>query len=133
MTDAELRAAAERVVARYDHAEYRGTAFSDVCLKLARTYLARPLALWTSEPPTVPGWYWWRLTQKSKPRIVEVPEGGVMAGFVGEWLGPLEPSAPPLTRERVAAAVGELVGPYKSGLFDPGELTDRLCRLLGVE
>jgi hypothetical protein len=40
--------------------------------------------------------------------------------------------SPPLTRERVAAAVRELQNQGHSFMWLGDELTDRLCRLLGV-
>lgn len=57
---------------------------------------------WTSEPPTVPGWYWWR-EESIDDTIVEIyecagcltvdgqaMEGIPLKGLTGEWAGPLE-------------------------------------------
>lgn len=62
----------------------------------------RPPRAWTTEPPTVPGWYGWRLSDGSCQQIIEVGEiDGVLwywmtgceyegqpANLNGEWCGP---------------------------------------------
>jgi hypothetical protein len=63
------------------------------------------LPKWTTEKPTVPGWYWWRANGKddSIVRLIETQEGGLIVQFEtghcayvrnvpdGEWAGPLTP------------------------------------------
>jgi hypothetical protein len=56
---------------------------------------------WTTEKPTVPGWYWWRKTATARARIVDVlsdreglyAEGWKMMAMTwnGEWAGPILP------------------------------------------
>jgi hypothetical protein len=59
---------------------------------------------WTTDKPTVPGWYWWR-SNTEDPTMVEVVKcrrvcmvlepdsnmGVEVPLYVGEWAGPLEP------------------------------------------
>lgn len=58
------------------------------------TQLAKdaPRPTWTSEPPTVEGWYWWRETEQhaAKPRWWKPGSGPGTIPF-GQWQGPLEP------------------------------------------
>jgi hypothetical protein len=60
---------------------------------------------WTTEKPTVPGWYWWRRPYgkreiqtiirvkeyKFQPGIVFIYSGRRIEDCRGEWAGPLEP------------------------------------------
>jgi hypothetical protein len=59
---------------------------------------------WTTDKPTVPGWYW--LRPKNKPaRIVRVTTKTIasMYGIGGEWAGPLAgPLSPPPARTEEA-------------------------------
>lgn len=55
---------------------------------------------WTTEKPTVAGWYWWR-SVNYRPKVVEVYlymngnclhiNGQALNQFAGEWAGPLSP------------------------------------------
>ena len=61
---------------------------------------------WTTEKPTTPGWYWWRLSSDRLAHLVKVTREGngviqthppaqlVQAGRAvdtsGEWVGPVE-------------------------------------------
>ncbi len=57
---------------------------------------------WTNEPPTEPGWYWWRRRAAETPKIMLVTALDRVyemrsVGFYeppssigGEWYGPLE-------------------------------------------
>jgi hypothetical protein len=59
--------------------------------------------MWTKEPPTEPGWYWWRedATRLPYPRHVRHDGDGVLyvigyqfptvAEYGGEWQGPIAP------------------------------------------
>lgn len=66
----------------------------------------RPGLVWTKEPPTVPGWYWYTQSDFSRPRIVQIMYRGLdtdrlvvsFAGneenewvedMVGWWAGPI--------------------------------------------
>lgn len=66
----------------------------------------RPGLVWTKEPPTVPGWYWYTQRDFSRPRIVQIMYRGLdtdrltasFAGneedewvedMVGRWAGPI--------------------------------------------
>ena len=66
----------------------------------------RPGLVWTKEPPTVPGWYWYTQSDFSRPRIVQLMYRGLdtdrltasFAGneedewvedMVGRWAGPI--------------------------------------------
>ena len=66
----------------------------------------RPGLVWTKEPPTVPGWYWYTQSDFSRPRIVQIMYRGLdtdrltasFAGneedewvedMVGRWAGPI--------------------------------------------
>lgn len=66
----------------------------------------RPGLVWTKEPPTVPGWYWYTQSDFSRPRIVQIMYRGLdtdrMIAFfvgneedewvedmVGRWAGPI--------------------------------------------
>jgi hypothetical protein len=63
--------------------------------------------MWTTDKPTVPGWYWWRRTVARQPAKVYVLEfieshnglhnsrwGSVMV-LDGEWAGPInQPEEP---------------------------------------
>lgn len=66
----------------------------------------RPGLVWTKEPPTVPGWYWYTQSDFSRPRIVQLMYRGLdtdrltasLAGneedewvedMVGRWAGPI--------------------------------------------
>lgn len=66
----------------------------------------RPGLVWTKEPPTVPGWYWYTQRDFSRPRIVQLMYRGLdtdrltasFAGneedewvedMVGRWAGPI--------------------------------------------
>lgn len=48
---------------------------------------------WTTERPTIPGWYWYRQDQGSVPVVMMIhpyrPETFWLT-FPGEWAGPLE-------------------------------------------
>ena len=57
---------------------------------------------WTSEPPTAPGWYWWRKRAGKVPSVVEIEESEAFPGKLvrrdrdeflpsyGKWAGPLQ-------------------------------------------
>jgi hypothetical protein len=55
---------------------------------------------WTTEKPTVPGWYWYREIE-GEPEILSIYKdngqllisGIGLQEFPGEWAGPLEPPA----------------------------------------
>lgn len=40
---------------------------------------------WTTEPPTVPGWYWWRCEDLYGPRPVRTLGGKPSDKTFGEW------------------------------------------------
>jgi hypothetical protein len=58
---------------------------------------------WTTETPTVPGWYWWRNNTgyEAVVNVVRMPAGQLyfyvpdvsksVESANGEWAGPLEP------------------------------------------
>lgn len=64
--------------------------------------------IWTSEKPTKPGWYWWRLHSKKSPLVVNVytlsnvwccsfpdDEPCPLTAAKSEWAGPIpEPKEP---------------------------------------
>ena len=70
---------------------------------------------WTTNKPTVPGWYWYRERHTDRPLILDVQQlpGGKLAFLAnlnrlgedyvyiedlnGEWAGPLSPPARPAT------------------------------------
>ena len=56
---------------------------------------------WTSEKPTQPGWYWWRLEQGKPEMIVEVRDPRYLEDLrEAEWAGPLEkPKQSPASKE----------------------------------
>lgn len=59
----------------------------------------RPGLAWTTEPPTVPGWYWWRWHKGAEAIPLEVREGLIVeyprrtlravADIGGQWAGPI--------------------------------------------
>lgn len=59
----------------------------------------RPGLEWTTEPPTVPGWYWWRWHKGAEAIPLEVREGLIVeyprrtlravADIGGQWAGPI--------------------------------------------
>lgn len=59
----------------------------------------RPGLAWTTEPPTVPGWYWWRWHKGAENMPLEVREGLIVeyprrilravADIGGQWAGPI--------------------------------------------
>lgn len=77
----------------------------DEC-SLIRMGYAAAQPQWSDQPPTVPGWYWYRPPYNSKPAIIEVCNlRGVLLGddtdipiseWPGQWAGPIIPpdSAP---------------------------------------
>ena len=95
-----------QVIDKNNNDEYREIRAAN--LAVIHTLTAKLAALqlhWTSEKPTVPGWYW-RRYNSSGVLIVEIVKivssgsklvvrdfGGVIDFLLGEWAGPLVPSA----------------------------------------
>lgn len=95
MTDDERRELLEAC----DYCDRYGDRFGCRLASFVRATLAAPQ--WTSELPTVVGWYWTRYKSGSKPYPLEVEHGdsGLIAGESGvlaseikcEWAGPITP------------------------------------------
>lgn len=74
-------------------------------IEQASVLLTQPehdLPQWTDTPPTVPGWYWYRLQRTDEPYIIEgsLADGRMewysgdalmYAEVRGQWCGPIEP------------------------------------------
>lgn len=80
---------------------------------VARVFLGNPIPgyEWTSTPPTVTGWYWWRRMPECKPAtyhvLFEAGKWWILEGGFGtdgdyiplddiqggEWAGPIQPPA----------------------------------------
>jgi hypothetical protein len=59
---------------------------------------------WTTSKPTVPGWYWWRLSSSGEPGVLKISQEHIdnknvytfgtrillHSEMPGEWAGPLE-------------------------------------------
>jgi hypothetical protein len=78
--------------------------------------LAQAAGTWTTEKPTMPGWYWWSPTSNPKrPEVVRVTvlenismafaeQAGILSPMPvedmnGEWWGPLASPMTPATKE----------------------------------
>jgi hypothetical protein len=87
MSDDDLRTAAERLATRHDRDYWRqtGTCDHDPAIdgpNVARAWLAG--RTYTATPPTVPGWYWWRLGAGTPTEAVKViPLSGLYVAFAG--------------------------------------------------
>jgi hypothetical protein len=86
---------------------------SDALVAAIRAMAPAAGGTWSKEPPTVPGYWWWRLSESHEPEIVSLLKYGdrLLIGHVfgadaskteGEWAGPLIP--PPAPRPRPESA-----------------------------
>ena len=79
--------------------------YGDLVIEAERQ-LGNPALSWTTDKPTMPGWYWWREVDSKDGFIVQVDiEGETVSSsgtaddasldemVGGEWAGPLEPPA----------------------------------------
>lgn len=70
----------------------------------ARALLAQPerKPQWSDQPPTAPGWYWYRTQSTDEPHIIEGSQDGermewylgdalMYAELRGQWAGPITP------------------------------------------
>ena len=65
--------------------------FTSRCADLA---LASPVPVWSTEDPTVPGWYWWYGGDDTETCIWYVEQEDIQRGKLGgsqRWVGPLHP------------------------------------------
>jgi hypothetical protein len=89
---------------------------------------------WTSEKPTVPGWYWWRHGGCERIRYVhavgpaapyqlriEAPDGWFddIENVGGKWSGPLPPPTEPFDGPRFEQAPCYLCGYNNGGYYQP--------------
>lgn len=98
MTRAEILAAAREIV-KSDLHYYPDGLKANLARELLRLHDGAP---WTSDPPTVPGWYWWREELDLGVKVVWVSSFGIVfqmhepskavMDIGGQWLGPVEPA-----------------------------------------
>lgn len=92
MTTAELRQAAEDIQ-WWEHTSTEGNCPGclEAAVKLANAYLAEHPG-WTKEPPTEPGWYWWRYGPGTRPGMVCLFQTGAVRHALAHWAGEKEPT-----------------------------------------
>ena len=49
---------------------------------------------WTAEKPTIPGWYWWRMSPHARESVIQITHMDMMYNYYplcreGEWAGPV--------------------------------------------
>lgn len=81
---------------------------------------------WTTKPPTVNGWYWWRNNSDGTPQIVRVSRGSplipgtaIIMASVGEWYGPLVPPTDEPVDTRIPPRGGSSTAPPKCDRSGP--------------
>ena len=81
---------------------HTGNAFIDI-IEAALTQARAEGLVWSTEKPTVPGWYWW-MAEGYEPSVhyVDIVDGypeaiysdngdNLLEDFAGQWAGPLSP------------------------------------------
>lgn len=67
-----------------------------LCDEMLSLWNALPRALTrTSEPPKVPGWYWWRIENVIGVESIKDPKNRVVDDYRVQWAGPIPESREP--------------------------------------